>query len=182
VGPRPVPPADDDDWVDDNGMRDVVEEAIALIRRRGGRSTTPRRVVLEALLAADDAHRSAEELAAQVQSAYPKLNESTVYRTLELLEELGVVSHVHLGHGPSQWYLSQRRQHWYLTCAKCGAVETADPDLFATLAAGVESRTGFAIDAGHFAITGTCRACRFEADPAHQSHTTSGSTTPAGSG
>ncbi len=138
----------------------MVEEAIALIRERGGRSTTPRRVVLEALLSADDTHRSAEDLAAQVQASHPKLNESTVYRTLELLEELGVVSHVHLGHGASQWYLSHNRQYWYLTCTRCGAVTTADPDLFDALVSDVEDRTGFAIDAGHFAITGTCRVCR----------------------
>jgi Fur family transcriptional regulator, ferric uptake regulator len=139
---------------------DIVEEAIALIRERGGRSTTPRRVVLEALLSADDTHRSAEDLAARVHASHPKLNESTVYRTLELLEELGVVSHVHLGHGPSQWYLSHKRQYWYLTCTRCGAVATADPDLFDALVSDVEERSGFAIDAGHFAITGTCRACR----------------------
>ena len=156
MGPRPAPPPPAVGISTD----DVVEEAIALIRERGGRSTTPRRVVLEALLSADDIHRSAEDLAAQVQASHPKLNESTVYRTLELLEELGVVSHVHLGHGPSQWYLSHNRPHWYLTCTHCGAVSTADPDLFDALVSDVEHRTGFVIDAGHFAITGTCQVCR----------------------
>jgi Fur family transcriptional regulator, ferric uptake regulator len=163
MGPRPAPLP----HVAAIAHGDVVEEAIALIRERGGRSTIPRRVVLEALLAAEDTHRSAEDLAAQVQASHPKLNESTVYRTLELLEELGVVSHVHLGHGPSQWYLSHNRHYWYLTCTRCGAVSTADPDLFDALVSDVETRTGFAVDAGHFAITGTCQACRLGSDGPH---------------
>jgi Fur family transcriptional regulator, ferric uptake regulator len=130
-----------------------------LIRQRGGRSTTSRRAVLEALIAAGGNRVTAEQLAHQIQAAYPSINESTVYRSLELLEELGLVSHVHLGHGPSQWQLSSRRHQWYLTCSACGAVIDTDLDAFDALVSDVERRTGFRIDPGHFAVTGLCAAC-----------------------
>jgi Fur family ferric uptake transcriptional regulator len=122
-------------------------------------------VVLEALVEAEDAQLTAEDLAAEVHASHPRLNESTVYRTLELLEELGVVSHVHLGHGPSHWYLSHGRQRWYLTCTGCGRVSVADPDLLSSLTSELERRSGFVVDSGHFAITGLCRACRRRAQP-----------------
>lgn len=141
------------------GDQDVVERAIGMIRQRGGRSTTSRRAVLEALLAAGGIRRTAEELAADIQAVYPSINESTVYRNLDLLEQLGLVSHVHLGHGPSQWHLADDRHHWYLTCSHCGQVLDPDPDLFAAVVSNVARTTGFVIDPGHFAVTGTCAAC-----------------------
>jgi Fur family ferric uptake transcriptional regulator len=159
MGARPVPEQPDAPV----GAPDIVAEAIDLIRQRGGRSTTSRRAVLEALIAAGGNRRTAEQLAHGIQAAYPSINESTVYRNLELLEELGLVSHVHLGHGPSQWQLSSRRHQWYLTCSACGAVIDTDLDAFDALVSDVERRTGFRIDSGHFAITGTCAACRGEA-------------------
>jgi Fur family ferric uptake transcriptional regulator len=155
MGARPVPERSDPPV----GTPDIVAEAIELIRRRGGRSTTSRRAVLEALIAAGGNRRTAEQLAQGIQAAYPSINESTVYRNLELLEELGLVSHVHLGHGPSQWQLSSRRHQWYLTCSACGAVIDTDLEAFDSMVEDVERRTGFRIDPGHFAITGTCAAC-----------------------
>jgi Fur family transcriptional regulator, ferric uptake regulator len=138
---------------------ETVDEAMELIRQRGGRSTKTRRAVIEALVRAAEDHRTAEELAVEVQSEYPSTNESTVYRTLELLEELGVVSHVHLGHGPSQWHLRQTHPRWYLTCATCQKVAETAPHVFADLVSQVADSTGFTLDPGHFAVTGTCAEC-----------------------
>lgn len=136
-----------------------VEDAMEVIRRRGGRGTTPRRVVLETLIGADDDHRTAEQLATQIHARYPTINQSTVYRTLELLEDLGLANHVHLGHGPSQWHLTSSHSHWYLTCNNCGSVEDTDPAVFDALVGDVKRRSGFLIDSGHFAITGLCARC-----------------------
>jgi len=130
-----------------------------LIRGRGGRSTPTRRAVLEALVDAHADLRTADDLASEVQSHYPSINGSTVYRTLDLLAELGVARHVHLGHGPSRWQLCPDRPCWYLACTVCGKVAEPDPAMFSALVTDVAERTGFVIDAGHFAITGTCAQC-----------------------
>jgi Fur family ferric uptake transcriptional regulator len=137
----------------------AVDQVMELIRGRGGRSTPTRRAVLEALVDAHADLRTADDLAAEVQSHYPSINGSTVYRTLDLLAELGVARHVHLGHGPSRWQLCPDRPCWYLACTVCGKVAEPDPAMFSALVTDVAERTGFVIDAGHFAITGTCAQC-----------------------
>ncbi len=137
---------------------------MALIRERGGRATTPRRAVLEELIRSAGELRVAEQIASAVQAGHPNISDSTVYRTLDLLEDLGLVSHVHLGHGPSQWYLSGNRRRWYLTCTRCRMATEADPATFDSLATDVAGRTGFIIDAGHFAVTGICASCISSAD------------------
>jgi Fur family ferric uptake transcriptional regulator len=130
-----------------------------LVRGRGGRSTPTRRAVLEALVDAHDDLRTADDLAAEVQSRYPSVNESTVYRTLDLLTKLGVATHVHLGHGPARWQLRPEHPCWYLTCNVCGKVAQSDPGTVRALVTDVAEHTGFVIDAGHFVITGTCAHC-----------------------
>jgi Fur family ferric uptake transcriptional regulator len=116
--------------------------------------------VIEALIEAGGELRDAEQIVDAVQDRYPSINDSTVYRTLDLLEHLGLVRHVHLGHGPSQWYLSEERGRWYLTCTRCGRAIEADSATFDSMVADVAVQTGFRIDSGHFAVTGTCAACR----------------------
>lgn len=137
-----------------------VDQAIELIRSRGGRSTATRRIVLEALLRAGGDLHTADDLFAQIQADHPDFTESTLYRTLSLLEELGLVDHVHLGHGPSHWYVKSEDGSWYLTCTRCGAAIDAGGETFDQLAREITDRTGFVIDSGHFALTGVCAACR----------------------
>jgi Fur family ferric uptake transcriptional regulator len=103
--------------------------------------------------------RTAEDLLAQIQADHPDFTESTVYRTLALLEDLSLVDHVHLGHGPSHWHMKGTGHNWYLTCTNCGQVIEADPDPIESLAAAIADQTGFKLDAGHFAVTGTCASC-----------------------
>lgn len=134
-----------------------MERILALLRADGGRVTTARRALIEALLAAQ-AHVTAEDLAARVQAAHPEVHRSTVYRTLDALERLGVVVHSHMGHGGGVYHLADER-HQHLVCETCGAVvEMPDAEL-APLARAVRKRYGFTIEPGHFALVGTCRAC-----------------------
>jgi Fur family ferric uptake transcriptional regulator len=128
------------------------------LRHGGGRSTVSRRVILEALMHIGDAHITAEQLTDRIHQQHPDINESTVYRTLERFEELGITCHAHLGHGPAVWYLTDRQRR-YLSCSRCGDVIDADPALFESLVAAVEDRYGFTVDFGHFAVTGMCSNC-----------------------
>ncbi len=94
-----------------------------------------------------------------VRSQYPEVNESTVYRALERLEDLGVAYHVHLGHGPAQWHLVAQRSHQHLACRRCGRVVEVDRELFEPLVRQLADNYGFQADIGHFAVTGTCAGC-----------------------
>jgi len=79
--------------------------------------TTPRRLLVRCLFEASG-HRTAEELAAEIQAHAPDVSISTVYRNLEELERLGVVVHSHLGHGPATYHLATAA-HGHLVCRKC---------------------------------------------------------------
>lgn len=135
-----------------------LEAILSLIRARGGRVTTARRAIVAELLDVAGAHVTAEELAARVHARVPEVHESTVYRTLHTLADLGVVVHVHLGHGPAVYHLADDAHH-HLVCEACGAVTEIPDAILRSLARRVDRDYGFALDTGHFALTGRCASC-----------------------
>jgi Fe2+ or Zn2+ uptake regulation protein len=138
---------------------DDVEQIIARLRQRGGRATGTRRATVSVLLRAGANHMSAEDITAQVQAEHPDVAASTIYRTLTALEELGVVEHVHLGHGPSTYHLVSD-PHQHLVCEDCGAVIEVPDEAFDELAGVVQDRYGFHLHLRHFALLGRCQACQ----------------------
>lgn len=134
-----------------------LERILGLIRTRGGRVTAARRALVDALVRAD-AHVTADDLAAVVQAEHPDVHRSTIYRTLDALERMGVVDHVHLGHGRAVYHLADQA-HQHLVCEKCGSVLEVPDALFAPLAAEVEARYRFRIRPKHFAVLGRCAGC-----------------------
>ena len=101
---------------------------------------------------------TAADIAAAVQRLDPGLHRATVYRTLDLLAELGVVEHVHVAHGAAVYHLTEER-HQHLVCESCGAVLEAPVDVVDELAARIEREYGFRVRAGHFPLTGVCADC-----------------------
>ena len=140
------------------GEPERLEPILTLLRRRGGRLTSTRRAIVAALVAAGE-HLTAEDITDTVRRAHPDLALTTVYRCLEALEELGVVEHVHLGHGRAVYHLASE-DHQHLVCERCGVVVEVPTRLFADLAATLEAGYGFAIRPNHFAVPGRCSACR----------------------
>jgi Fur family ferric uptake transcriptional regulator len=138
-------------------VREQAEPILGLLRARGGRVTTCRRTILETFLGIGG-HVTAEVLTARVQASQPDVHESTVYRFLDELERLGVVDHVHLGHGPAVYHLASDAHH-HLVCDRCGAVEEVPEAFFADLRTRLKSEFGFALEPRHFAVTGRCKAC-----------------------
>ncbi len=134
-----------------------LEEILGLLREDGGRVTPARRAVVAHLLDAKD-HVSAEDIAASVQESLPDVSVSTVYRTLEALERLDVVEHIHLGHGPSQYHLADRR-HVHLMCRDCAQVIELPDDYLDRLAARLARQHGFVLEPSHFALLGRCADC-----------------------
>ena len=135
-----------------------VDEALERLRSAGGRVTHQRRLVLEALVESQP-HPSAEDVAGHVEAVAPEIHLSTVYRTLNTLTELGVVSHVHLDHGRSVYHFSHDVLP-HLVCRTCGRVDHVDVDTFAAVRALIAESTGFELDRGHFAWSARCPECR----------------------
>jgi Fur family ferric uptake transcriptional regulator len=87
---------------------------------------------------------------------------TTVYRTLELLEEIGLVRHAHLGHGAPS-YRPAEDEHIHVVCHACGEVSDAEPELVDSLAARLLADDGFVLDRAHFTVFGRCRNCAVDA-------------------
>jgi Fur family ferric uptake transcriptional regulator len=103
-------------------------------------------------------HLTAEELAAAVQERAPGVHISTIYRSLDELQHLGVIVHSHLGHGPATYQLASLA-HAHFICESCGATVEAPDELFRGLARTARAKVGFAIDPHHFAMLGRCARC-----------------------
>lgn len=136
-------------------------EITALLRDSGGRVTAARRAVVRAVLDADHHHVTAAAVTAAVREKDPEFQESSVYRTLDRLVELGVLDHVHVGHGAAVYHLAdEAHRHHHLVCDRCGTVIEVSPTLLDGVARRVARDHGFALDAGHFALSGICASCR----------------------
>lgn len=135
------------------------------LRTRGYRLTAQRQLVLEAV--GQLGHATPEQVLTVVQRKAVAVNASTVYRTLTLLEELGVVRHTHLGHGPSTFSLAAEQEHVHLVCRDCAAVQELPAERVGDLVARLARQQGFVVDIGHTALFGRCANCSpAAADPA----------------
>jgi Fur family ferric uptake transcriptional regulator len=130
-----------------------VEEAIALLRERGLRMSTSRRLVLEELFIFE-IPVSAEHIATRL-----RLDITSVYRNLEVLEQQGLVRHAHLGHGPGLYALVARGDREYLYCERCHAVTAVAPAELDPIREQVRERFGYEARFTHFPISGTCPSC-----------------------
>ncbi|MBN1171891.1 MAG: transcriptional repressor [Micromonosporaceae bacterium] len=128
-----------------------------LLRSRGLRLTAPRQLVLEAVRSLG--HATADQVHATVAEQAAGVNITTVYRTLELLEELGLVTHVHLSHGAPTYHPAGRDQHVHLVCHSCGRIEELPMSVLAELARQLAQQQDFRLDIAHAALFGTCAAC-----------------------
>ena len=135
--------------------RDIDDVARAL-RQAGGRFSAARRRVLEALFAAD-APLPADAVA-------PGLDRASVYRALEYLEELGVVRHMHLGHGPGLYALTGGEEREYLVCERCDRVLAVDAAQLDEVRDAIERDFGYRARFSHFPVVGLCADCAAAAD------------------
>ena len=123
------------------------------------RLTPQRRRIVEALTALE--HGTPDAVAARVaEDGGPALPLSTIYRGLDALEELGIVSHTHLDHRAPTYHLADHATHIHLVCLGCGTVSEAPIGMAAEFAGNVRDATGFDPDVTHMAIHGWCASCR----------------------
>jgi Fur family transcriptional regulator, ferric uptake regulator len=136
-----------------------VAELRTVLRQRGLRMTPQRQLILEAI-SSSSGHMSAEGLYQRVAEKFPDVNISTVYRTLEVLEELGILRHTHFHEGVAQYHLASEGEHQHLLCRGCGADIELELEVLRPLGAELLRRYGFEADLAHTAIVGLCEACR----------------------
>ena len=134
-----------------------IEAAVKALRERGLRVSAARRLVLEALYGAEGP-LSAERIAQGLEGRLPRSDLASVYRNLETLEEVGLVRHVHLGHGPGLYALAAP-EHEYLVCESCHAVRTVAKAELDGIRSQVLDRFGFEARFTHFPLVGLCPDC-----------------------
>ncbi len=129
------------------------------LRQRGFRLTRQREVILQALCELDG-HAGVEEVHAQACRYSPEIDLSTVYRTLETLCKLRVLSCADLGQGHAQFEIVAGAPHHHLICQGCGQVTVLDHSYLAAAAEAIHRDFGFDPIFDHFAIFGLCSECR----------------------
>jgi Fur family ferric uptake transcriptional regulator len=130
-----------------------------VLQEKGYRLTPQRMLVIESLHNADS-HISAEEIYEQFHVRYPHSNISTVYRTLELLKKLNLVTETNFGDGCVRYHVADKSHHHHLVCRKCGKIIDLDESVLFSLKDTLLRDYGFKADLRHLAISGECSECR----------------------
>jgi len=121
---------------------------------------TPQRLMIIRVLRHSGGHISAAQIAEQVRRAYPFVDVSTVYRTLDVLKRMRLATSTDMGGGDVLFEWAPEEPHHHLVCSRCGGVVEVSHDYVAALEQALMDDLGFAADMHHFAIFGLCRGCR----------------------
>jgi len=125
-----------------------------------GYRLTPQRLMILDIIYDSQGHITAEEIHQRVRQLYPFVDISTVYRTLNLLKKLRLISETDLGGGSVRYERLERGRHHHLVCRRCAASFPLEHSLLAPLQERLRRKYGFAADLDHFAIFGLCRQCQ----------------------
>lgn len=145
----------------------MVDDELALrLRGSGFRLTPQRRLILDAVTRL--VHATPEEVAGEVREL--GINTSTVYRNLEVLENLGLVKHTHLVDRAPTYHVVGDHEHVHLVCRECQNVRSVDPSVVSDLVTRLHDEQGFVVDVGHLAIFGHCVSCQETAEDTSHDH------------
>jgi Fur family ferric uptake transcriptional regulator len=128
------------------------------VRAHGLRWTPQRRLILE-VLEETHGHVTGSELVDRCRERDPDTTPSTVYRTLDVLEELGYLSHSHSAAGREEFHVLPEAEHAHLQCRGCGETWELQADEARRITAPLRTRHGFLADLGHLTISGLCAGC-----------------------
>ena len=130
-----------------------------ILQEKGHRLTPQRMLVIETLHNADG-HISAEEIYDHLHRRYPYANISTVYRNLELLKKLNLVTETNFGEGRARYHIIDKGHHHHLVCHSCGKIIDLEEFVLHPLKDTLLQEYGFDADLRHLAISGECGGCR----------------------
>jgi Fur family ferric uptake transcriptional regulator len=136
------------------------------LRDRGYRLTPQRELILAAVEKLG--HATPDEVLAEVHQQSSAVNASTVYRTLEVLEGLGLVRHAHLSDRAPTYHSVTDHEHFHLVCRNCRRVTSVGPDMLEPLTDRLRAEHNFVVDVGHLTVFGTCVECL--PDSRHECH------------
>lgn len=143
-------------------MSATLEQLMVLIKEKGYRLTTQRRYILDAIMENHSEHLSIEELYTEVKKRCPEIGIATIYRTVQILEETGVLAKQNFADGCSRYELvdqSERHNHHHLVCIKCGKVIEIKDDYFDKLEQHIEKDENFVIINHNVTFYGKCKEC-----------------------
>ena len=139
------------------------DEVRERLHERGLRWTPQRRLLVE-VLATTDGHITGAELVERCRAQDPEVTPSTVYRTLDVLEDIGLIRHAHGLDGREEFHVRPAREHGHLHCSVCHRAWEIGAEDVAEMVADFERRRGFNVDLGHLSVVGICDDCQEESE------------------
>ncbi len=149
-----------------------LSKVIDELRQRGYRLTPQRQAIIQALLDAEGTHPSAQEIYARVSPQFPMITMATVYNTLQVLEDMGMVTPLGFP-GASTRYETADGPHINLLCLRCGRIDDLPLEELPELQRKVATDSGYLIHAAHLEYRGYCPSCRAEMEDERASAHTS---------
>jgi Fur family transcriptional regulator, ferric uptake regulator len=131
---------------------------VTALDRAGYRLTEPRRR-LAMLIAARDGHFTAGDLVAEARQGRLGIGRATVFRTLEVLEDLGAVERLDLPSGEHAYVVCRRAHHHHVVCSQCGRTSEIDDAGLRVVVGEIARRTGYRVDEHRLELFGLCPAC-----------------------
>ena len=132
-----------------------------VFRSAGRRMTTQRRLILD-VLEGSETHLDADALHGRVRQHNPDVSLATVYRTLAVFKEIGLVEEHRLGEEHGHFELVRDRPHYHFTCLSCGRVIEFDTPLVAQIEQELSEREGVRVTDTHLHLSGYCARCQEE--------------------
>jgi Fur family ferric uptake transcriptional regulator len=133
---------------------------VKTLKAKGLKLTPQRRLIVDVIHEATG-HLTAEEIIKDVQARMPGVNKSTIYRTLELLENAGCVYKSELGN-EFIYHHDEEGHHHHLVCSRCGKTVDCDENLFTPVQRSLKNKYNFSVDFKHIVMTGICEKCRIK--------------------
>lgn len=133
------------------------------LKKKGYKLTPQRRAIVDTIVESEGKHLTAEEIYDEVKLNCPEIGLATVYRTILLLEEIGIVSRLHLNDGCSRYELvhsDEEHRHHHLICNNCNAVIEVEDDLLDELENEIKTKYGFRIVDHSVKFYGYCKQCQ----------------------
>jgi Fur family ferric uptake transcriptional regulator len=138
------------------------EDETAEALRRAGQKMTPQRLMIVRALRHAEGHVTAAEIAEAVHTEFPYVDVSTVYRTLDVLKRMRLVTSTDIGSGDAVFEWAPATPHHHLVCTSCQGISEIDHRYLESMGDRLRADFGFAPDLHHFAIFGLCRECQLD--------------------
>jgi Fur family ferric uptake transcriptional regulator len=146
-------------------MKNSGPDLIEAIKQQGLRITPQRAIIFEAIEKLKG-HITAEEVFQEVQQVNAYISLATVYRTLELLRDMNLVTQTNFGHSQAHFALKSHGPHHHLVCVQCQGIEEFSDEIFEMVRQQLLAGYGFEVHTEHMSLFGLCRECRRAQDPA----------------